>query len=339
MKHLIIALFLAAFSFAASAQPVSEIDLLSGQTISYTAAGTHLEGFNVQEGGEFVEVSLNGALLTIKGLKPGDAKLLLSLRGGNQSPLLVHVLRSSFIRPASKPEQPEDKPKWDGGYELRLPETNYSIIYHSFREDGSEWMRETYSCIGEVFVRSESFLSEDGYNGMEDIISVFDFENGLGYSGGLMPNGRYKLYYADGDEILDENKESSRQWFSSHAPKSLAQALYGTSPAAFGRDNNGDDKLESGTIMQRIRMSGGDQSKLKSFYKGEETICGRKCWVFDFRGRNFYGFGGFCVWVDQETGLTLRQEGEEGGGFIVTRFDLDYHDWDIQIRPDLFEKK
>jgi len=68
-------------------------------------------------------------------------------------------------------------------------------------------------------------------------------------------------------------------------------------------------------------------------------MCGRKCRVFDFRGRNFYGFGGFCVWVDQETGLTLRQEAEGGGGFIVTRFDLDYHDWDIQIRPDLFETK
>jgi len=37
------------------------------------------------------------------------------------------------------------------------------------------------------------------------------------------------------------------------------------------------------------------------------------------------------------TGLVLRQEAEGGGGFIVTRFDLDYHDWDIQIRPDLFK--
>ena len=84
--------------------------------------------------------------------------------------------------------------------------------------------------------------------------------------------------------------------------------------------------------------AGDDQSKLNRFYRGLETVCGRECWVFDFRGKNFYGYGGFCVWVEPETGLVLRHESEEGGGFVVTRFDLDYHAWDIQIRPDLFEK-
>ena len=328
-------------AFALSAQPVSEIDLLVGQTQQLIPAGPLLTGFSVEEGENFLEVRQAGYMLIMKGLKAGDTKLRLDLRDGQASSLLVHVKSVSFVKPAAKPEgpQPEEPktPEWTGTYELRMPAFNYSIIYHSFNQDGRERICESYSCIDGVFVEGESFESEDGYDGMEHIINVYDCNTELGYSGGLKPNGRYAMYYADGDEIAPENERYAREWFKTYAPNPLAEALYDSEPAAFGRDNNGDDKLENGTIMQRIRMTGGNQSQLKRFYRGEDTVLGRKCWVFDFFGKNFYGYGGFCVWVDPETGLVLRHESEEGGGFIVTRFDLDYNDWDILIRPELFE--
>lgn len=243
------------------------------------------------------------------------------------------------MRPIIKPGEPEQPqaPEWTGTYELRLPENHYSIIYHSFNSDGSERMRETYSCIDNVYVDSMCFESEDGFNGVEDIIRMFEYSRRLGYTGGLHPNGHYVMHYADGDKIAPENEESAHVWFDTYAPQPLAEALYDIEPAGFGRDNHGDDKLLNGTIMQRIRMAGGDQSRLKRFYRGDEVVCGRTCWVFDIRGTNLFGYGGYVVWVDQQTGLVLRHEAEEGGGFIVTRFDLDYHDWDILIRPDLFE--
>lgn len=336
MKKICLLWSILATALTLSAQPVSEIDLLVGQTLSYTAAGTHLTGFVVEEGEEFVQVSRDGLKLTLKGLKKGDATLLLSLRGGQSSTLLVHVLATSFSRPAGKTDKPGDTPEWTGHYELRLPRTNYSIIVHSFRE-GWRWdIMETFSCIGETFVRSECFESEDGYNGMEDLISMFDFQTKLGCSGGMHPEGNYVMYYGDGNEIVPENRKDGIWHFESYAPRSLAMALYNIDPAGFGRDPGEDDTLPSGTIMQRIRMTGGSQHHLKRFYRGDETVCGRSCWVFDFRGSNLFGYGGYCIWVDQQTGLVLRQEAEEGGGFIVTRFDLNYTDWDIQIRPDLF---
>lgn len=322
---------------AFAAEPLSEMDILVGQEQRLIPAGPLLTGFSVEEGEDFLEVNRAGFMLTMKGRRAGNTKLRLELRDGQSSTLLVHV-KSVHIRPILKPGETEpEKPDWTGTYELRLPESNYSIIYHSFNEDGRERMWESYSCVGNVFVEGESFESEDGYDGMEHIINMYDFNTGLGYSGGLKPNGRYAMYYADGDQIAPENETYARDWFKTYAPETLADALYGIDPAAFGRDNNGDDDLENGTIMQRIRMTGGNQSQLKRYYKGEEIVCGRNCWVFDFRGKNFYGYGGYCVWVDTETGLVLRHEAEEGGGFLVTRFDLNYTDWDIQIRPELFE--
>ena len=339
IAFLITALALAMSAASATAQPVSEIDLLVGKTMKFYPAGTHLNGFSIEDGEEFIEASRNGAELTLKGLKPGDATLRLALRGGQESSLLVHV-KSFHVHPILKPGDPEpEKPKtaeWTGVYEFRLPSNHYSIIYHTFREDGSEMTQESHSCIDDVYVEGECFPSEDGYDGMEDIISIFDFHDKLGYNGGLMTVGEYRMDYGDGNDITPEYTRDGQDWFDMYAPKSLATALYGIDPAGFGRDNYGDDKLVNGTIMQRIRMTGGNQSQLKRFYKGTETVCGRECWVFDFFGKNFYGYGGFCVWVDTETGLVLRHEGEEGGGFIFTRFELDYRDWDIQIRPDLF---
>ena len=339
MKKLIITLFLAALSLAASAQPLSELDLLVDETFRFFPAGPLLTGFTIEEGEDYLEASRAGYLLTLKGLHAGDAKLRLDLRDGQTSTLIVHVIKVR-VRPIVKPDEPKPEepkaPEWTGTYQLRLPEDHYSIIYHSFNSDGKERMWESYSCIDGVFVKGESFESEDGYNGMEHIINMYDFNTSLGYSGGLKPNGRYAMYYADGDQIAPENERYARSWFETYAPETLAVALYGIDPADFGRDNQGDDKNENGTIMQRIRMTGGNQSQLKRFYKGTEIVCGRECWVFDFRGKNFFGYGSFCVWVDTETGLTLRHEAEEGGGFIVTRFDLDYRAWDIQIRPELF---
>ena len=41
-------------AFMLAAQPVSEVDLLVGQTMKFYPAGTHLTGFSVQEGDEYV---------------------------------------------------------------------------------------------------------------------------------------------------------------------------------------------------------------------------------------------------------------------------------------------
>ena len=341
MKRILtIAVMLVAGIAAFAAEPLSEMDILVGQELRLMPAGPLLDGFAVEEGEDFLEVHRAGYMLTMKGLRAGDTKIRLDLRAGQTSTLLVHV-KKLRVRPIIKPGEPEPEqpqaPEWTGTYELRLPENHYSIIYHSFNSDGSERMRETYSCIDNVYVDSMCFESEDGYNGVEDIIRMFEYSRRLGYTGGLHPNGHYVMHYADGDKIAPENEESAHVWFDTYAPQPLAEALYDIEPAGFGRDNHGDDKLLNGTIMQRIRMAGGDQSRLKRFYRGDEVVCGRDCWVFDIRGTNLFGYGGYVIWVDQQTGLVLRHEAEEGGGFIVTRFDLDYHDWDILIRPDLFE--
>ena len=336
MKKIIALLVAASAALSLTAQNVSEVDLLLGRTMEFYPAGTHLTGFSITEGAEYIQASNVGPKLSLKGLKAGDAKLRLALRASKEAVLIVHVKSVSFIKPAAKTDNPKN-PEWTGKYELRMPSNNYSIVYHSFNEDGSERMRDSYSCIDNLFVEGACCESEDGFKGMQDIISMYDVKEKLGYNGGLMPNGHYKMFYGDGNTISPENVNDGRAWYDMYAPQSLETALYGIEPAAFGRDNNGDDDLEPGTIMQRIRMLGGDQSKLKRYYKGDETICGRKCWVFDFRGTNLFGYGGYCVWVEPETGLVLRQEGENGGGFIVTRFDLNYKNWDIQIRPDLFE--
>ena len=320
-------------SNASHVQTVSELDLVVGQTITYTAAGTHLTGFTLEQEDDYVQASQSKAFLTVKGLKKGEAIIQLSLRSGQSSKLIVHVLPASGARPSGSTDKPEDEPKWTGNYELRLPQNNYSIIVHSFRENGEEWMRETYSCIDNVFVRSENFKSEDGYDGMEDIIYMFDYSDGIGYEGGLYPDGHYEMVYG----YKNDDREDAKMWFNMYAPKTQALALYNTEPAGFGRDNHGDDSLPIGTIIQRLRMAGVSQSQLNQFYRGIETVCGRNCWVFDFRGRDFYGYGGFRIWVDPETGLVLRQDGGEGVGFLVTRFDLNYTAWDIQIRPELYE--
>ena len=70
-KNLLIVfcLILSLFTAGAAEQPVSEIDLMVGQTIKLYPAGTHLNGFSIQEGEDFVQVSRAGAQLTLKGLK------------------------------------------------------------------------------------------------------------------------------------------------------------------------------------------------------------------------------------------------------------------------------
>lgn len=337
MKKILAFLVAATAALSLAAQPVSEIDLLVGQTMKFHPAGTHLNGFSVEDGEEYVEVSQNGTQLVLKGLKAGDATLKLALRAGKESQLLVHVKSVSFVKPAGKTEEPK-QPEWTGTYELRMPASNYSIIYHSFNSDGRERMRESYSCIDTLFVEGECFESEDGFAGMEDIINMYDFDEELGYSGGLMPNGHYKMFYGDGNEINPDNIRDAKDWFEMYAPESLAFALHKSQDLTdFGRDNNGDDDVEPGVVMQRLRQMGQNQSYLKRYYRGDETVCGVKCWVFDFRSTGVFGGYRTCWWIDPATGLALRAAHEDGSGFIVTRYDLDYNDWDIEIRPDLFE--
>lgn len=62
--------------------PISEIDLLVGQTQQLIPAGPLLTGMSVEEGENFLEVQRAGYMLIMKGVRAGDAKLRLDLRGG-----------------------------------------------------------------------------------------------------------------------------------------------------------------------------------------------------------------------------------------------------------------
>lgn len=344
MKRLITILVAATATLVLTAQefpavtPIEEIDLLVGESQQMIPAGPLLTGMTVEEGEDILEVTRVGYMLIMKGKRAGDAKLRLDLRAGKTSTLVVHV-KSVHVRPNLKPGEPEpERPEWKGVYELHLPADHYSIIYHSFNKDGRERMWESYSCLGGVYVEGESFESEDGYDGMEHIVNMYDFNNELGYSGGLMPNGHYKMFYGDGNEINPDNIRDAKDWFEMYAPESLAFALHKSQDLTdFGRDNNGDDNVEPGVVMQRLRQMGQNQSYLKRYYRGDETVCGVKCWVFDFRSTGVFGGYRTCWWIDPATGLALRAAHEDGSGFIVTRFDLDYNEWDIMIRPELFE--
>ena len=106
---------------AFAAEPLSEIDILVGQEQRLMPAGPLLTGISVEEGDNFLEVQRAGYMLIMNGVRAGDAKLRLDLRGGQSSTLLVHV-KSVHVRPIVKPGEPEpERPDWTGVYELRLP--------------------------------------------------------------------------------------------------------------------------------------------------------------------------------------------------------------------------
>ena len=77
---------------------------------------------------------------------------------------------------------------------------------------------------------------------------------------------------------------------------------------------------------------------MAQFYKGEETICGVKCWVFDFRGKGVSGYGSSCWWIDPSNGLVLKRVDEDGSRWEVTSYNLDYKVWDKETNPYTFEK-
>ena len=72
---------------------------------------------------------------------------------------------------------------------------------------------------------------------------------------------------------------------------------------------------------------------MAQFYKGEETICGVKCWVFDFRGKGVSGYGSSCWWIDPSNGLVLKRVDEDGSRWEVTSYNLDYKVWDKETNP------
>lgn len=231
----------------------------------------------------------------------------------------------------------QEKPHWTGPYELHLPEDCYRISLRTFNSQGHTVTKETVARIDNVVVHNTLFL--DGEDGPQDVHERYDYKTQLGYSGGLGADGYYHLYFGDGAALLPENEDDGRDWFEAYAPEpsGVAVSHFVTAMCDFGRDNQADPDMEPGIVLQRMRQLGRAQSFLDRFYAGEETLCGIKCWVFDFRGKSSYGLGDSCWWIDPHTGLALRREGPDGSGFAVEVFNLAYTLWTKDVRPELFQ--
>ncbi len=335
MKKILFTLLFAFISVAglsAATERVTEINVIVGESVRIHPAGMLLLGVSPEEGAEFADLSQEGYAVLIKGLKEGKASYKLSLRYGKTGKLLVNVVTRSFTRRAKKDEEPE-KPQWAGGYELRIPENNFCISYSYFGSDGEEDKETTWARIDDTVIHSD-YSYEEGWAAY----SKYDYVENLGYSGGFNSDMEFRYYLADGDAPDGPaGIEAGHNWFDEYAPQPAGTALYGEMPTWFGWDNQLRDYLEPGMVIQRMRQYGRKQSYLNRFYRGEEEVFGVKCWVFDMRGMGSYGVSDLCWWIDPATGLALKYLAEDGSGMIVKTYNLDYREWDVFARPELFQ--
>lgn len=331
MKRTILSL-LAAFvslSCVMAAGRSSEMTVIAGQTVTVHPAGMLLEGVAAIDGEEFVKVKQVGKALEIKGEKEGLATLSLSLRYGQAMTYRVRVVTRSFMtRSEGKPEGPE----WTGRYELHIPQDNYCISYTYFNPGFAEVSEVIVARIAETVVKADCYYDEGGC-----AFNKFDYDAELGYNGGFNSEDVFMYFLGDGASLDDPaGLADGEAWFEEYAPQPASDALLVEAPLLFGWDNQGNDDLETGIVMQRMRQYGREQSYLKRFYRGEEEVLGIKCWVFDMRGQGSYGVGDLCWWIDPKTGIALKYMDERGGGMMVKTYDLDYHEWDVFARPELF---
>jgi hypothetical protein len=355
VKRIFLSLFLILGACAALAQEapaketVSDLSLIVGQTITTHPAGMFPSSYTVVEGGDCVRISQAGIIYTFTGLKVGDATVKLTYAEGYPMTLRIHVRQHSFaegpdvIIDPPAPEEPGGtaaKPKWTGHCVFWVPANWYCIQYRQFGADGKDTGTETFALIDNMLVRNTLYIEspEKGFY-CSMVCERFDYSTKLGYYGGMaMDDKRARLWYGDGNEIASENEEDGHSWFKTFAPKKTSDALlYLSGPLTdFGRDNEhyDEDELQPGAVLQRFRQYRRDEAYLGQFYRGEEEICGVKCWVFDFRHLKDYGIADGCWWVDPTNCLTLQFIGLDGSGFSVIRYDLDYTRWDLTTRPE-----
>ena len=332
---------------------VSHINVLVGQTLSTYPTGHVLTTYTVESGGDCVQVSQSGSKFTFKGLKAGDAVLKLTASKEVSMTLYVHVRRHSY---AEGPEVVVDPPTggepgtlvnpvWKGHYQQMKPSGNYNICVRHFNEHGQDLYRDTYACVAneQFYVFNCMYIggTEAGdHYALE--VHYYDYPKEIGYTGGMREeDDRAHLFYDDGFEIEPRWEHVGRNWFKTFAPQPWTDALYIQAQFLFdfGRDvwkqGLDEDIYQPGSVLQQLRQNGEKESLLSKFYRGDEEICGVKCWVFDFRKLKGKGCVEGCWWVDQDTGMVLQYIGDSGAGFTVTRFDLRYYRWDVFTRPDL----
>jgi len=333
MKKILLSLIFALAAFAnlsAAPERIYEVNVIVGKSVDTYPAGMLLQGVTPMEGEEFAKVSRSGYSLHIEGLKEGKAAFKLSLRYGQAMTLKVNVVTRSFVARAQKEEKPQ-KPKWTGKYELNIPENNFCISFAHTKSTGEETTEQLWARIDDIVISSQEDYDQGWW-----VFSKYDYTQSLGYSGGFNSDGDFKYYLADGESDGPSGIEAGHAWFDEYAPQPASTAYYCQTPTLFGWDNIVDDRFETGTVMQRMRQFGRDQSFLDRFYRGDEEVLGIKCWVFDMRGKGSYGLGSTCWWIDPATGIALKSLEEDGSGMIVKIYNLDYRDWDVFARPELF---
>jgi len=332
MKRMLISLLAALVSVSSllAAERTSEVTVIVGETINIHPAGMLFEGIASIDGEEFVKVKQVGKMLEIEGEKEGLATLKLSLLYGKSMTYSVRVVTRSF---STRSEEEPEGPEWTGHYELHIPQDNFCISYSYFNPGYVETSETIVARIAETVVNATIY-----YDSENNSYDKFDYDSGLGYNGAFVDEKTFMYLLGDGAPLDDPNGIIDGEfWFDEYAPHPASDALLVEAPLLFGWDNQGNDDIETGIVMQRMRQYGRQQSYLKRFYRGEEEVMGVKCWVFDMRGQGVYGVGDLCWWIDPETGLALKYMDESGAGMMVKTYDLDYREWDAFARPELFD--
>ena len=206
--------------------------------------------------------------------------------------------------------------QWTGPYQLSLPANNYRIATERFSENGQLECAEVYAMIGDTYCHMEE------QPGDFKIWEKYDYTKQEGYQGKY--SGVTFVYDVD----------NAAEWFEMYAPAPEPETLWSCPELSdFGRDVKDDPDLDPGIVIQRLRQYNRKQTELAKFYKGDEEVCGVKCWVFDFRGKGAMGYGSSCWWIDPSNGLVLKRVDEDGSWWQVTGYQLDYKLWDKETNP------
>ena len=323
MKRLLsLCLLMAAFVLSATAQQkkndIPFYTILEGKTIEWKTGTTEINKIDIKGDAECVSLTFKGqgGKATIKGVKAGLVELTATLADGKTKKCKVRV---NML--ANAPDK--TGAKWQGPYNLNVPRSNWHVEYTI---KGQEVHKLCAAKIGDIYVKVSH--RDEG-----PIYEKFDYAKQFGYQGTFSGNS-FKYYYADGSPIEKEGEDAARAWFEEYAPPAGDCFNYGPQDMVmFGHIATDDDDFR-GEIMQMMKQYNRNQSQLAKYYVGDETICGVKCWKFDFRKRPFYGSEGSCYWIDPSNGLCLKCLRESGNGFEVTLYDLNYNSWTSDMRPE-----
>lgn len=314
---------MAAFTLSGTAQQkktdVPLYTILEGKSIEWKTGTAEIEKIDKTGDVDCVSLTYKGqnGTATIKGVKHGLVELTATLVDGKTKKCKVRVnIQASASDKTSS--------KWQGPYELKIPKDNWHVEYTI---KGQEVHKLCAARIGDIYVKVSH--RDEGA-----IYEKFDYAKQFGYQG-TFSGDKFKYYYADGNPIEKEGEESAKAWFDEYAPQPADESFIGgpSDMVLFGYVAADDDDLR-GEIMQMMRQYNRNQSQLAKYYVGDETICGVKCWKFDFRKRPFYGSEGSCYWIDPSNGLCLKCLRESGDGFEVSVYDLDYNNWTPDMRPE-----